>query len=72
MANIPTAIVNPLTCLLSDLLVNPSTIRDNPSTINENPRINNSTLAAAIGYVNANPARIIVNIPNPTVKNRKL
>ena len=72
MANIPTAIVNPLISLLSDLLVNPSAIREKPSTINENPKINKSTLAAAIGYVNANPARLIVNTPNPIVKNRKL
>ena len=72
MANIPTAIVNPLTNLLSDLLVNPSAIRENPSTINENPKINKSTRAVAIGYVNANPARLIVNTPNPIVKNRKL
>jgi hypothetical protein len=47
MANIPTAIVNPLTNRLSDLLVNPSDIRENPSTINVNPKINKSTLAAA-------------------------
>ena len=72
MPNIPTTMINPLTSLLSDLLVNPSAIRENPSTINENPKINKSNLAAAIGYVNASPARIIVNTPNPIVRNGKL
>ena len=36
MANIPTAMVNPLTSRLSDLLVNPSAIRENPSTSQNN------------------------------------
>lgn len=72
MVNIPTAIVNPLTSLLSDLLVSQSAILANASTINENPRINKSILVAAIGYVNANPERTIVNTPNPIMKNRRL
>ena len=36
------------------------------------PKLIKVPLAADTGYVNANPARLIVNTPNPIVKNRKL
>ena len=71
-ANIPTPTVNPLTHFLLDLFVNPSAILENPSTINESPRIHITAIAAVMGKLNANPANIIVNIPNPTVNNLDL
>lgn len=70
--NTPTPIVNPRIHFLLDLFVTPSAIRENPSTINENPKSHMTTRAANIGYAKAIPAIIIVNIPNPTVKNRDL
>lgn len=68
----PTPIVNPRIHFLLDLFVTPSAIRENPSTINANPKSHMTTRAANIGYAKAIPAIIIVNIPNPTVKNRDL
>ena len=70
--NTPTPIRNPLIQPLLVLFVTPSIILANPSNIRAKPRKYITTIAAAIGNDNANPAKMIVSIPSPMVAKRDL